>query len=153
MRIACTLTLSILFSLFTYGEDGQSLSWKCEQDHRSTGGAFESVQLVPNGLLHQLLFTYIPADPGLPTIENLELVSNLHCRFYLGTPELVQCVSTNFKRYIETVEGDSWTVNIQSDLLLWPKAYQNQKTDGAEQFTVDPTQGFCGFVSSAPEGK
>lgn len=132
--------------------------WRCEQDNRAKGGVFESVSLVPNGSLFKLMLTYKPAtEAHLPNLENIELVPDLHCRFYIGTPRLIQCVSTNFKRYIETILNEDTnlvTLNVKSDLLKWPIEYAMEKTpeeDHSQLDVSDSQNSFCGFVELPKE--
>lgn len=150
----------ILFVFVLDAKAEEIAFWRCEQtqvNKDGQNGAFQSVQLFNNGSLFRMLFTYKPnkeLQPGLPELNQIELVRDLHCRFYLNSPRLVQCVSTNFKRYVETVvveESDSVLLSIKSDFLKWPIEYSGIKTEGEEQLLFnfsDPQNGFCGFVNN-----
>lgn len=150
----CIWILVALLSLGSVSLAAEGISWKCEDDQRAKGGAFESVEVLKNGSLHKLIFTYVPApESALPSLEKQVLVENLHCRFYM-TQEILQCVSTNFKRFISTERlsrtgesHDFLKISIQSDLLIWPKEYEGLKTHGQEEFVIDlkSKSTFCGF--------
>ncbi len=132
-----TFLIICLTSLVAQADE--AVFWKCVQDDRDSGGIYKSVSLVPNGSLFKLAIDFQPeVGSNVAGIVDKELISDLHCRFYMGTPRLVQCVSTNFKRYIETIlEEDPAlvTLNIKSDF-----------EDHSKLNLSKSEKSFCGFV-------
>ncbi len=132
---------SIVFVFLTVfaAQAEEAVFWKCVQDDRDSGGIYKSVALIPNGSLFKLAIHFQPEVGSTDVnIDYEELISDLHCRFYMGTPRLIQCVSTNFKRYIETLLGDEpdlVTLNIKSDF-----------EDHSILNLSNSNKSFCGFV-------
>lgn len=137
MRFIVSFLVAFLVAALVDADD--SAFWKCVQDDRDNGGVYKSVSLIPSGSLFKLAIHFQPeAGSNATGLENDELISDLHCRFYMGNPRLVQCVSTNFKRYIETIleaDPDVVTLNIKADF-----------EDHSQLNLSKSVKSFCGFV-------
>lgn len=153
------ITVLLIFFLLSFStQASSSLIWSCGHDLRSQGQDFESVEIHNHGLTNTLIFNYIPnpQKPELPAIENKVLVEDLRCRFYAAQKEIIQCVSTDFTRFVETellpsesTEGpQKIRISIQSDLLHWPADYGSFKNSGMEEFIIDfpSSTSFCGPI-------